>query len=291
MRGKHQLLAVLVGACLLLALPRPSRAQTTITVNSNSDTSSMSNCVLRDAITASNSITTTGGCTVGMDGPPFSIVFDPSLVGDTITLGSTLPTITSPTILTITGPTSSSSGITIDGNNSVQIMQVNSGATLNLQFLTLAHGSVGGTGGAILNNGTLAIADCTLSNNQATGFGRGGAILNAATLTITNSTFSTNHATGVYTGPPYYCCPGQGGAIFNGQGGASYNSSGTLTVTNTTFSGNEATGGPASGGGAIFDTGVTLTLTNATFSGNPDAIYNSGSTVNLKGAILAGSGI
>ncbi len=113
MRRKHQLFAVLVGACLMLALPATTcRADggTTITVNSNSDTSSMSNCVLRDAITAANTNTTTGGCAVGMGGGPFTIVFDASLIGDNITLSSTLTAITSGTNLTITGPTSSSSG-------------------------------------------------------------------------------------------------------------------------------------------------------------------------------------
>jgi hypothetical protein len=62
----------------------------------------------------------------------------------------------------------------------VELMVVNSGATLNLQFLTMEDGSVTGSGfpgngdgGAIYNNGTLTVANSTFSGNQATG-GSGG---------------------------------------------------------------------------------------------------------------------
>ncbi|MGO9450583.1 MAG: choice-of-anchor Q domain-containing protein [Candidatus Binataceae bacterium] len=313
MRRKHQLFAVLVPACLMLALPAACRAATTITVNSNSDTSSMSNCVLRDAITAANTNANTGGCSVGMGGP-FTIDFSSGLDGDTIMLAGTLPPIVNGVTLTIQGPTTSP-GITINGNTAHQIMEVNSGATVSLQNLTLANGSElgasadpadNGEGGAIFNQGTLTVTNSTLSSNQANGgvgtqggSGQGGAIFNSGTLTITNSTFSSNQATGGLSSM-------NPGSI--GTGGAIYNSSGTLTVTNTTFSGNEATGGvgtPGQGGfgqgGAITIFAGTLTMTNATFSGNQaiaggpgggaasgGAIYNEG-TVNLKGTILAAS--
>ena len=77
----------------------------------------------------------------------------------TISLKSTLPEITGD--LTITGP-SDAPRISIDGGGKVQLTQVASGATLNLQFLSLAHGSVVGASpglegdrGAIFNAGTL----------------------------------------------------------------------------------------------------------------------------------------
>ena len=268
MRRKHQLFAVLVGACLMLALPAaPCRAATTITVNSNSDISGQAGyCVLRDAITAANTNTTTGGCSVGAGGAPFTILFDSSLDGDTITLGSTLPTITSPTILTITGPTSSSSGITIDGNNSVQIMQVNSGATVTLQYLTLENGSAlgpsgfSGYGGAILNDGTLTVSNSTFSGNTAVET-YGGAISNDGTLTVTNSTFSRNTAVGY--------------------GGAIYNYENTLTVSNSTFSGNTAGGGGAISNEIRSTASLKSTILAASTGGNcgdnfgvTDAGYN-----------------
>ena len=126
-------------------------------------------------------------------------------------------------------------GFTLDGASSFQILSVNSGATLNLQFLTLKDGSVTGSGGAIVNDGRLTVANSTLSDNHATGrivmfafAGDGGAIFNNGTLTVTDSTLSANQA-----------------LVLNGFGGAIYNN-GTLTVTNSTFSANQATGASAS---------------------------------------------
>ena len=64
-------------------------------------------------------------------------------------------------------------------------MVENSGATLNLNNLTIAHGSGGGfgspadEGGAILNSGTLTVTNCTLSDNNALGSSNGGAIYNS----------------------------------------------------------------------------------------------------------------
>ncbi|MGO9451698.1 MAG: hypothetical protein ACLQDV_11750 [Candidatus Binataceae bacterium] len=175
MLGKNRTLAALI-ACLMLFSPAICRAAT-ITVTSLSDSGALS---LREAITNAN--------------PGDSIIF--SVTGK-ITLVTTLPIINQP--LTIVGPTSSSSGITIDGNNQLQIMVVGFNGTLNLQYLTLAHGSLVGQpgsdakGGAIFNVGTLSITNCTLSNNQATGGagagsnpaggGIGGAIYNHGPLT------------------------------------------------------------------------------------------------------------
>ena len=176
-------------------------------------------------------------------------------VTGTINLATELPTITD--TLTITGP-GGMVGITIDGGGTVQLMQVNPGATLNLQVLTLADGSGASGGGAISNGGALTVTDCTFSSNQATF--DGGAIFNFGTLTVTDSTFSGNQCTG---------SPGFGGAI--------YNSGATVTVANSTFSGNKAiggagtstsTGGGAGLGGAIVNDDGTLTVSESTFSGN-----------------------
>lgn len=70
---------------------------------------------------------------------------------------------------------------------------MNSGATLNLEFLTLADGSVTiaasgsvGKGGAINNQGTLAVTNSTFSDDQATGGAgsEGGVGEDMATLTL-----------------------------------------------------------------------------------------------------------
>ena len=104
-------------------------------------------------------------------------------VSGKITLGSSLPAIA--INLTIDG---SGQAITVDGNSMFQIFSVNSGATLNLKFLTLTHGmvtSIIAEGGAIVNNGTLTVANSTLSGNQATGAGIGAGRPSAAPFLTT----------------------------------------------------------------------------------------------------------
>jgi hypothetical protein len=252
---------------LFLAMSGLARAAT-ITVSNTNDSGMGS---LRAAITTANT-TPTVATTVNFS------------VSGTITLLSALPEITntSPGSLTIDG---SGQAITVDGASTFQIFDVNAGATLNLQFLTLAHGFVlgneegEGAGGAIFNEGgTLTVTNCTFSDNQSTGSavggsgsglpGQGGAIWSDGTLTVTNCTFSGNGATGgagVTTGV--------GGG--DGDGGAIYNDGGGLTVTNSTFAANQATGGVGDGaaggvssGGAIDIDFGAATVVNSTFSAN-----------------------
>ena len=244
---------------LLLAMSGIGRANT-ITVTSLSDTGATGICVLRDAITAANSMTATNGCAAGSGTD--SIVFKPGLTG-TIALGSTLPMITDSS-LTITGPTGSP-GITISGGGSVQIMEVEGGAT-NLRNLTIANGSNPlGFGGGINNDFTLTVTNCTFSGNSAL---RGGGIKSEGSLTVTNSTFSGNSASD------------GGGGILNFS---------TATITNCTFSGNSTA---TFIGGGIDNVG-TLTVTNNTFSGNSAGLGGGGigneplGNTTLKGTILA----
>lgn len=278
-----------------LALSATARAAT-ITVDSLADTGAPGICVLRDAITAANTMTATNGCAAG-DGDD-TINFN---VGGTIFLASTLPKITDRR-LTIDGPASPS--ITIDGGGQVRVMEVASRANLNLDGLTIANGGQGpgagilsygtlniidGTisgnnaysgirgyvngGGIYNNNGTLTITDSSFSDNVAT---VGGGIYNTGTLTVTSSTFSGNRNRG--TSPANRLRVGAGiyndggtvavsGGIFFSNGGSYFgggiaNGSGNLTVTNSTFSANSAING-----GGIENSG-TLTVTNSTFSGN-----------------------
>jgi predicted outer membrane repeat protein len=239
--GKQGLRACAVGAVLLGMLvgkPSDAGAWATITVNSLADPGAQGICALRDAITAANTMTATNGCNAGKghDTIQFSVT-------GTIKLADTLPEITD-VELTINGPPSP--GITISGGGKVQVMQVASGATLNLKNATIAEGSIFfvslGSGGGIENQGTLTVTNSTFLSNR-TNFVSGG-IDNQGTLTVTNTTFSGNSA------------DFSGGAIFN-------EPRGTLTVINSTFSGNTA----LTDTGGITNTG-TLTLINSTFSGN-----------------------
>ena len=215
-----------------------------IVVNTLSDSSPPGDglCSLREAINNANSPgtdTTGGDCVVGAD--TSNIVFS---VTGTITLTSTLPAVAnaSPGSLTIDG---SGQDITINGAGSYQAFSVNSGATLNLDDLTVALGS-SSSGGGVHNEGTLTVTDSTFSGNSASD--DGGAIDNSAALTVINSTFFSNSA-GV-----------AGGGIYN---------AGALTVINCTFSGNSA---PSGSGGGIDNVGtatvINSILANSTSGGN-----------------------
>jgi len=148
-------------------------------------------------------------------------------------------------------------------------------ALYNLGRLTVSKSTFADNGQAILNDGTLAVEDCTFVGNFGTGFG--GAITTLrGKVTVSNSTFTRNGS-----------APGSAGAIFsdstrmtvtnsrfsNNRGllsGAIYNRTGRVTVTNSTFTDNSNAGavdGSFGSGGAIFS-GDRLAVENCTFSNN-----------------------
>jgi hypothetical protein len=217
--------------------------------------------------------------------PGDTIVFAPSLDGQTITLAGQLEINKN---LTIQGP--GAGLLAISGNDAAfgalvnsRLFQVDANVRVTLTGLTLEDGgglayplynntgysdqTWDGYGGAILNFGILTVSGCTLSDNSvgSDGIGpvyHGGAIYNAGTLTVSNSTLSGN-----YAGDPYVVPQGAsfGGGIDN---------VGTLTVSNSTLSGNSATYG-----GGIRNTG-TVTVNSSTVTGNSaqygGGIYNDG---------------
>jgi hypothetical protein len=114
-------------------------------------------------------------------------------------------------------------------------------------------------GGAIRNNGSLALDNCIFTGNRAL---YGGAIRNQGTLTVTNSMFAVNRTVSVGSRSP-----GDGGAIFN---------AGRLTIMDSGIGAyNEA----LSGGGILnwADGDVTLDhvmITNNTASYGGGGVYN-----------------
>jgi hypothetical protein len=207
-----------------------------------------------------------------------SIVFAPSLNGQTITLTSGELLITHS--LTITGP--GAGNLTVSGNHASRVFEVaqakgyaaNHANNVTLSGLTISNGMVSGYGGGIANYGTLTVSSCTLSGNSAT---YGGGIFNNGTLTVSSCTLSGNTATK------------NGGGIANvntltvssstlidnhasqGNGGGIGNFSGTATVSGSTLSNNSA----GSSGGGIFNGNYgTLTLSSSILSSNtPDNIF------------------
>ena len=259
------------------------------TVNSNADTSDglclsiLGGCTLREAIAAASA--------------GDFIQFDSSLSGGTIALGSTL---TLSKNLTIDGaglavPVTLSGDTNGDGTGDVRLFVINTGYSVTLNNLVITKGYTTSGGGAIYNNGTLTVVNCTFSNNIAAS---GGAIYNVSgsTLLVTGCNFTGNSTSGP---------TGWGGAIhnrataavanstFSGNttyaGGAFVNYGGVANLANVTISGNTA----SFGGGIINYSGGLLTLTNATLSANTatstgGGIYN-GSSLSLANTILANS--
>jgi CSLREA domain-containing protein/uncharacterized repeat protein (TIGR01451 family) len=292
-----------------LTAPLAHAAPYVVNTPNDNTTAGDSLCTLREAIQSANNAGNSdcGSNSTADDTITFS-------VSGMITLSSTLPSIEASATagkLTIDGGGS----IIISGNNSVRVFNVNSGADLTLENLTVTGGN-STEGGGIYNFGTVTVSNSTFSGNSASSGGGGiynsfggtvtvsnstfsgnsasfgGGILNTDTMTVSNSTFSGNSSS-------------SGGGILNSgtmtvsnstfsgnsasSGGGIFNVS-TVTVSNSTFSGNSA----SSGGGGIVNFG-TVTVSNSTFSGNSatgssgGAIRRSGGTATLKNTIVANS--
>ena len=226
------------------------------TVNSTLDDGSVG--TLRWAIGQANS---TGGAeTITFDPTVFASAQTITLTGGQLELSDTSGT------ETITGP---AAGVTVSGDETSRVFQVDPGVTADLSGLTISGGSTG-NGGGLYNGGTTTLTNSTLSGNTANG--NGGGIYNFGTLTLTNSTLSGNGASGF------------GGAIFTyggnlslsdctlalntaGVSGGALDASGPVTVTSSTFSANQATSG---GGGAIdnFNSQYIVTIGDSILAGN-----------------------
>ena len=169
--------------------------------------------------------------------------------------------------------------LTVSGNNTTRVFDIQNGATVTLAGLTIANGRAGspdpalaGDGGGGIENeagATLRLSDDTITNNTA--YGVGGGVWNriGANVSVNNSVFSGNNAFGSlnFNEPAEGFSPGDGTT----EGGAIEND-GTATVRNSTFTDNlaqGATGGAVGGahGGAITANG-SLTVTGSVFTDN-----------------------
>jgi hypothetical protein len=251
----------------------------TLTVLNNLDKGAGS---LRDAITKAGSGDT--------------IVFDPSLNGQTITLTSDQLTINKN--LDIEGP--GASLLAISGNGTNRVFNVPKGNSVTIAGLTITQGLSSGAGGGVLVAGsTLALTNDVFCDNKAV-FGGDGSpafggaldIANGANTTVSGCTFRDNvaNAQGSESGSAF------GGAIANFETGAN---SSTLTVHSSTFTGNEAIGGngvvvnPDKPSGVVAQAGAiesegaaSLTVTNCTFLRNMAIAGNGGSGGNSSSVLL-----
>ncbi len=176
-----------------------------------------------------------------------TILFAPSLKGQTITLGGSELGINKNLDIEGLG----AGNLAISGGNRSRVFDVTANVTLAGMTITGGNEYLGG---GILNYGTLTVSNSTISGNRAFGsFGNGGGgIYNGTWLTVSNSTISGNSAN-------------YGGGIYNGR---------TLTVSSCTVSNNNAT---FDGGGIYNDGWATVSnsvvLNNVAPSGGAD-IYS-----------------
>lgn len=185
-----------------------------------------------------------------------------------------LPTIKS--VITIQNGTIERSDATA---NNFRLLMVEQFGNLTLSEVTLRNGQTDlkdnvnstaeGSGGAVLNEGTLTINNSTISGNTASYYGGGLFNRNNGTATLTNSTVSNNNA---YKG-----------------GGFSNSSSSNITLMASTVSGNTAQSSNDGYGGGIQNNG-NLTLTNSTVSGN-SADGGGGGIINYGSATINNSTI
>ena len=275
-------------ALLFVLLPGAANAGTpvaTITVNTTGDTTGGPDCSLRDAITAANTDQATGGCTAGSGADTINFS-----VNGQINLGSTLPGVASE--LTIDG---SGQNVVVNGQVAEGVLVVGAGASLAVDGFAIVNGGGGangrGSGGAILNHGSLHVTSTGFSDDGVEFAFDGGAIYNDGYALVEDSTFSSNRGD-------------SGGAIFNDgaltirsssfsenvaeQGGGIWNT-GSLTVEECAFDGNE----PGIGSGGAIGEPVpgqsgyghsTLTIENGSFSANGSGEFGSG------GGVVTGGG-
>ena len=253
-------LLALAPVCIIL-VQSALHASGPIVVNTLSDASSPGDglCSLREAISNANTPgtdTTGGDCAVGTGADTIS-------VSGPIALGGALPAIQNN--LTIDG---SKATVTIDGAGTYQVLVVNSGATLSLASLTIAHGNAGsGSGGAINNSGSLSVANCTFATNSA-GI-HGGAIANNGSDTITNSTFSGNSA------------PSSGGAVLE--------SGSSGTISDCTFAANNSGGIYVAQPITVSKTILSNAAADCTVIGG-GSITNGGNNIDDDGSCSFGAG-
>jgi hypothetical protein len=148
---------------------------------------------------------------------------------------------------------------TASGTQAFRLLDVASGGSLMLNNLTLQGGlafgaGVSAEGGAIYNQGTLALNGVTVQNNIAQGSAgaflnpgasaAGGGIYSAGSLTLRGSTIQNNQAVGGQGGDNYSGW-GSGG---DGLGGGLYVAGGSVSLSNVSLHANTAHGGAGGNG-------------------------------------------
>jgi hypothetical protein len=209
-----------------------------------------------------------------------TIVFDPHLEGQTITLAQGQLTVGQSLDIQGLG----ADKLAISGHAASRVFAISAGATVTLAGLTIT-GGLATDGAGILNAGHLTLSNDVLSSNVAQGVaggglfgdggGRGGGVANqaGATLVVVDTLFAGNQALG---GP-------HGGNAF---GGGIYNQAGTVTIDQSTFTGNQAVAGDGGsvGTAVTLPGGLSITLLGMGAGGG---VWNDGGSVTITDSLLS----
>ena len=193
-----------------------------------------------------------------------TINFELGDVPETITLSQgQLELSTTGATVTITGPTAR---VLVSGGDASRVFMVDPNVTALISGLTIAQGSAT-SGGALYNQGTTSLTDCTITGSSAAG--SGGGVLNDGTLTLADCTIGGDSASvggglvNVGTAELYSCTlSGNSSAAGGGLANA-----GTAELYSCTLSGNSAT----MGGGINNRSAANATLEDTIVAANTGA--------------------
>ena len=239
---------------------------------------------LREAILTAN----------GVPGPD-TILFDPSLAGQVISLSGTELEVTEE--LTIDA-SALAQPVTIDAQNASRVLNFSSATgdlTLNSLVVTqgnaTAYGPAGNGGGLYFGSlGTLTLNSTTISSSSGT-FGGGLATLDGDVV-LNNSNLDDNESIGAGGGA--FVLSGNvtltsssvtGNESTNDTGGGIFAGGGAVTISGSTLSGNDS---PLNGGG-IFSDGSPLAIFNSTISGNTTGFSGGGIFANYISSTFTAS--
>jgi hypothetical protein len=169
--------------------------------------------------------------------------------------------------LTIDGP--GEKKLTVSGGGATRVFNIAAGATVTIEDLTIANGTVTGSdrGAGVLNAGNLTLADSVVTGNAAP---VGAGIENTGALTLLRSKVTGNQATN------------NGGGVHNA-------GTGTAVIDRSAVSDNTCVG---DGAGVRSEIGTTLTITGSVVSGNSASGFGtggiaSGATLTVRDTLIA----